>query len=148
MATPTKAAVDRLNVLWGALAKVAEKQHDRDGLADGAAHKLEVEITGKIDGRPVSAGFHGQLTVGYPSDRAPSVTPHVDSILALALSKLTASERVAFLGRLPELFGGDELPKIDESLVGEVKAAFKRLRDRKTSTIRGTVRCDHQMNEA
>lgn len=130
-------------VLFAALANVAAKEGDRDALADGAAHEVEIRVDAKIDGAKVALSEQGQLTVGYSSESSSSSGAPAEHVLALALAELakTKKSRDAWLENLPHAFelAGGKLPAADPELLSACARLFERLRSRKTITKRGSV---------
>lgn len=135
----TRAAV------FAALAKIAEKEGDRDQLVDGATHQVAIEILAKVDGVPFEANASAMLSVGHASTRASSTTPNVAHVLALVLGKLNAATRDKILSELPEDFerNGGLLPEVAETAIEAADNMLRRLRAKVQTTVRGSVSCKY-----
>lgn len=139
---------DAKNILMGALAKIASKEHVRDGLVDGAHHAVEVSISGEVDGQPVRLGVDASLTVGHGRTGSSSSTPNQTHLLALLLGMMNAATRAKVCRELPEKFAQrGELPSVGDLRLAQAKDLLERLRAKKTTDVRGVVSCPYTLTQ-
>lgn len=84
MATAVAAAA--LNAIAGRIA-------NRDCLAEGANHAVELKITGKVDGVPVEFSKCGILSVGNDNPSGTTKRPKLDRMLATAFDIMAKTRR-------------------------------------------------------
>lgn len=149
-ATHTKrAALQRLQaVLWASLAKIADKEQDRDKLQPGADHHVLVNVHASIDGELVQLQKHGHLKVGHDSESSSSSAPNADHLVGLLLGKIAKRTRDKLLDDLPAHFlEHGELPEVSKQLKATAKRLQDQLRAKKTVTKRGPVHFSEQTPE-
>jgi hypothetical protein len=131
---------DRRNLLWGALGKMAAKEHSRPALAVGAYKINEICITAKVAGRAVAVGGQAELTVNADSVRASSAAPPYADLVAHLLGLLTPTVRRIVLDELPDQFAREgAIPEVNEEHKQEADSLLVRLRARTTQNAAGAV---------
>lgn len=146
---PARAALE--NAAWQALSYVSSKQADRDALAPGAAHSIDLHVSGSVDGQPIDPiDIAGRLTVGHDSTRASSSTPNLPQVVAAILAKLNDATRAAILRDLPTEFAanGGSLPDVSVGAVAEAESLLAALKSSKQVNVRGQVRCEYSLSPA
>jgi hypothetical protein len=130
--------------VFAALGKVAEDEGDRDELADGAAHRFSLTISGDIDGHAFGQTFAGGLTVGHASNRASSTGPNQDHLLAYVLGKLNSATREKILrDTAAEFAAAGELPAVADANITAARDFRASLRQKVTQHVRGSVRVEY-----
>jgi hypothetical protein len=132
-------------VLWAAVADVAKREGNRDDLAGGGKHDVKLNVVGEVDGQPIAHVLAGVLTVNHDAERASSTGPKIEEVVALLLAKMGPKVRQALVAEIVNQFeAGGELPPTDETAVELATAMLARLRTKKTTTARGSVRFEYQ----
>lgn len=149
-ATACKPVAERPNLVglraavFAALGKVAEDEGDRDELADGAAHRFSLTISGDIDGHGFGQSFAGGLTVGHASNRASSTGPNQDHLLAYVLGKLNSATREKILrDTAAEFAAAGELPAVADTDIAAARDFRASLRQKVSQYVRGSVRVEY-----
>jgi hypothetical protein len=134
-------------VTWQALSYVAGKESDRDALEAGAAHQVDLHVSGTVDGLPVQQAFSGRLTVGQDGTRNSAVVPNLAHLIAAVLGKLNDATRAAVLRDLPAEFAanGGSLPELSVGLVAQADSLIKALKSTRNSAVRGAVKCEYRL---
>lgn len=136
------------HLLWAALEKIGHKELDSNVLPESTSHSVELEIHGTIDGRPISRSIQSVVSIGESQTKSSSVNPQMPELVAWILSKLNTATRSRILADLPEEFvelGG--MPESAPALVEEAKGMLKELRQTKTVTARGPIRCEYAIEQ-
>lgn len=135
------------NIAWKTLEKVAAKEQNRDEFVDGSQHKVNLEILGTVDGKPVFQRIASTLLIGHAQTKSSSVNPQVVELVAYILSKLNHSTRARLLQDIPTSFVENDfhIPEVDEELVVETRDMLKRLRRSVTVDARGPVHCEYEV---
>lgn len=145
-ATQAAAGGERPNLIelraavFAALGKIAGDEGERDDLTDGSAHTFELTVSGQIDGSQFNQSFAGGLTVGHASERASSVGPDQDHLLAYVLSKLNTATREAIYR---DTAAGGQLPAVDDAAIEAAKSFRAGLRQKVSQHVRGSVRVEY-----
>ncbi len=131
------------DMVWMALEKIAARQKDPDQLTAGARHVLDMQLSGRIDGRPFRQDIDAIITVGHPQTRSSSVNPQVSELLAFILGKLNHNTRTRILTDIPGEFEANDcrIPVTDASLVEAARRLLKQLRRVRSVQTRCPVRC-------
>ncbi len=134
-------------IAWHALLKTADKEAVRDDLEAGETHRIDLAVSGSIDGESFEQSISAILSVGHDSQRASSATPDVNCIVAAILAKLNTATREAILRDLPEQFAaaGCTLPDVPAGITEAATAMLVRLRAKKTTNVRGSVSCKYRL---
>ena len=135
-------------VAWATLAKAASKESNRDDLASGSSHTVNLKIDGDVDGTPFDQSLSAVITVGRDSVRAINATPSVSHVIASILAKLNSTMRKVILRNLPEEFerAGCALPQVPNTLVNETDQILKRLRAKRQIPVQDTATCMYELN--
>ena len=144
LANPQTSSNIKRHLFWAALNKIGQKELDTGKLPEATSHAVDLQITGSVDGHPVSQSIEAVVTIGERRTKSSSVNPQVPELVAWILSKLNTATRTRILADLPEEF--DELGEMPESnavLVDDAKSMLKKLRQTKTVDARGPIRCEH-----
>lgn len=132
------------HLIWAAMEKVGKKELDSDQLEEGTSHTVSMHIEGTIDEQPFSEIIESLVTIGYQQQKTSSVNPQVAELVAWILSKLNRATRNRILSDLPKEFEEqDAMPKSSKVLVDEVNHMLLQLRQTKTVTARGPIRCEY-----
>ena len=131
--------------IFAALGKIAGDEGERDDLTDGSAHTFELSVSGQIDGSQFGQAFAGRLTVGHASERASSVGPDQDHLLAYVLGKLNTATREAIYRDTASDFAaaGGQLPACDDAAIEAAKSFRAGLRQKVSQHVRGSVRVEY-----
>lgn len=141
-------------VLLAATAKYADKEFERDQLAEGSKLAVGVSLLGTIDGKQISDEFEGTLTVGFNQESASSSACSTPELLAVLIERYVDGDRQAkVFDELPALFDkcGGKLPieQLKEpALVERCDALVKKLRAKTTITRKGNVTLNYTRGEA
>jgi hypothetical protein len=135
------------HVVWAAMEKVGHKQLKPKMLAEGSRHLVALRVEGEVDGVPFRQKLTSVVTIGHEQEKTSSVNPQVPELVAYILSKLNSATRDRLLSNIPNEFveNGNQLPKPSLVLVDEAKQMLKQLRETKTVTARGPIRCNYTM---
>ncbi len=135
------------SVVFAAMEKVGAKQKKPDHLADGASHSVRMLIKGEVDGQLFEQSIVSIVSIGHRQEKSSSVNPQVAELIAYMLSKLNTATRERILADVPSEFrdNGQQLPELSKELVNAAKAMLKQLRETKTVTARGPVRCEYTL---
>ena len=135
------------NIAWKTLEKVAAKEQNRDEFVDGTQHKVNLEILGTVNGRPVFQRIASTLLIGHAQTKSSSVNPQVVELVAYILSKLNQSTRDRILNDIPSAFVENEyhIPETDEELVAQSREMLKQLRRSVTVNARGPIHCEYEI---
>ena len=135
------------HIVWAAMEKIGSKQFKPDMVADGSRHKVDLTVEGQVDGQPFKQQLAAVVAIGHESEKSSSINPQVPELVAYILSKLNTATRSRILSDIPQEFIDNEnqLPASNPVLVHEAKRMLKKLRQTKTVTARGPVRCEYSM---
>ena len=135
------------HVVWAAMEKVGHKQLKPKMLAEGSRHMVALRVEGEVDGVPFRQSLTSVVSIGYEKEKSSSVNPQVPELVAYILSKLNSSTRNRILNDIPDEFveNGNQLPTPSPVLVDEARHMLKRLRQTRTVTARGPIRCEYSM---
>lgn len=135
------------HVVWAMMEKVGRKQVNPDMIADGSRHRVDLKLEGLVDGQPFRQQVTSVVTIGHEQQKSSSVTPQVPELVAYILSKLNSATRSRILSDIPSEFSENEnqLPESDPALVEEARQMLKSLRQNKTVTARGPIRCEYTL---
>lgn len=144
--TPEAKAAALENVLWATLASCASKRQNRDGLAAGERHEVELHVSGSIGDQWVEREISGELLVNHDQQCASSVAPDYGRLIGLLLEEIPIRRRLRFVSDLPtRLVEDGELPAPKDPETESLADLFlKSLRQQKTTTRRGSVRFEAQ----
>lgn len=134
MARMTTADKDRLrarsakqNILWAALAKLAESEYNRDDLVAGQ-HEVAILIEAEVDGTPLSESAETSVAIQGGGVYHPSIKAPADHLLAILWSKLPETIRLQLAADLPPYYEEHkELPAVDEVHMVAIASLTKRL---------------------
>ena len=135
------------HVVWAAMAKIGSKQFNPDKVAEDTRHSVDLKIEGMVNGHPFKQNVSSIVAFGKEVEKSSSINPQVPELVAYILSKLNSATKSRILDDIPQEFIDNEnqLPVSDPFLVVEVKEMLKKLRQTKTVTARGPVRCEYWM---
>lgn len=130
------------NVLYTALGSWASKNSDRKMLAAGERHEIAITIAGYVDDQWIEEDLIGSLLVNHDQEIASSLAPDYQKLIALLLSKIPATRRLALVADVQQAFQDHgEIPAPDDATLEIVAEGFlKKLRQKKTTTRKGSVR--------
>lgn len=134
---------DLRHLLWAAMEKVGKKELDTEKLTDGTSHSVSMVINGTIDERPFVETIESLVSIGHQHQKTSSVNPQVAELVAWILSKLNRATRDRILTDLPQEFAENGMPQSSKVLVDEVHQMLLQLRQQKTVTARGPIRCEY-----
>lgn len=123
--------------------KIGKKELDSDQLEEGTSHTVSMHIEGTIDEQPFTEIIESLVTIGYQQEKTSSVNPQVAKLIAWILSKLNRATRNRILSDLPQEFEERGMPASTRALVDEVNHMLLQLRQTKTVTARGPIRCEY-----
>ena len=130
--------------VFAALGKVADSESCRDDLEDGAKHEFHLTISGVVNGCGFEQSFAGDLSVGHASERASSVGPNQDHLLAYVLSKMNHQTREKILRETASDFAEHgELPAVADEQLKAAKEFRGELRQKVSQHVRGSVRVNY-----
>ena len=124
--------------------KIGQKEVDSKKLVESSTHRANLQVHGTIDGQPISESIDSVLSIGNSQTKSSSVNPQMPQMVAWILSKLNAATRNRILDDLPLEFvelGG--MPEASKEQVNQAKDLLKELRQTKTVTAKGAVRCEY-----
>ncbi len=132
------------HVVWAAMEKVGQKKLNSKMLVQDSRHLVTIRVEGDVDGIPFRQKLTSVVTIGQEQEKSSSVTPQVPQPVAYILSKLNAVTRERILSDIPKEFceNGNRLPTANVALVDDTKQMLKKLRESKTVTARGPIRCE------
>ncbi len=146
--SPQTVSQQALSAAWAALNKVSDKESVRDDLRPGSKQQFALNVTGHVDGTPVSQSVSGVLSVGCDVKKASSRNPAPAHVLAVVVEKLNEATRKKVLAELPTAFArfastgsNSDLPEVDELIVHQADQVLAALRSTKRTTAKGAVRC-------
>jgi hypothetical protein len=144
---PSLDSLEQADIVWAMLGKIGSKQADREKLADGGQHSMRLLISGEIDGQIFEQSLVGNLSIGHAQQRATSATPQLPQLLAYILGKLNAATRDRILVDVPHDFreNGQQLPEVDTEMLKQTERLLSQLRQSKTVTARGNLRCEYTL---
>jgi len=148
LAKPHASSAIMAHLLWAAIEKIGHKELDSNVLPESTSHSVDLRIDGTIDGRPISRSIQSVVAIGESQTKSSSVNPQVAELVAWILGKLNTATRSRILADLPEEFvelGG--MPEASPALVEEAGAMLKKLRQTKTVTARGPIRCEYAIEQ-
>ena len=131
------------HLVWAAMEKIGKKELDSEQLDEGTSHTVSMHIEGTIDEKPFTEIIESLVTIGYQQEKTSSVNPQVAELIAWILSKLNRATRDRILSDLPQEFEEHGMPSSGKVLVDEVKQMLQQLRQVKTVTARGPIRCEY-----
>lgn len=131
------------HLVWAAMEKIGRKELESDLLQEGTSHTVSMHIEGTVDEQPFTEIIESLVTVGYKQQKTSSVNPQVAELIAWILSKLNRATRNRILSDLPQEFEEHGMPISSKTLVDEVNHMLLRLRQTKTVTARGPIRCEY-----
>jgi len=130
-------------LIWAAMEKVGKKELDSDQLEQGTSHTVSMHIEGTVDEQPFTEIIESLVTIGHEQQKTSSVNPQVAELIAWILSKLNRATRNRILSNLPKEFEERGMPESSQVLVDEVNHMLLQLRQTKTVTARGPIRCEY-----
>ena len=138
------------HMVWAALEKIGGKEKKPALLAAGAQHDVHLKLAGTVDGQSFEQSIHSIVSIGHAQQRASSVNPQVPELIAYILGKLNTATRNRILADIPTEFqeNDHQLPDAGPVLVDEAKHLLQQLRQTKTVTARGAIRCQYTRSEA
>ena len=146
--TPKTSTSMQHHLLWAAMLKIGQKEFDSKQVQESTTHSIDLQITGKINGRPISESIESVVSIGESQEKSSSVNPQMPQLVAWILSKLNTATRTRILEDLPSEFVElGAMPESDEHLVNDTKSLLKQLRQVKTVTARGPIRCQYTVQE-
>ncbi len=138
------------NIAWKTLEKVAAKEQNRDELSDGHSHRVDLEILGTVDGKPVFQKISSVLSVGHAITKSSSVNPQIVELVGYILGKLNQATRERILADIPADFADNDnrLPETDTDRTEEARQFLKALRRCVSVKSRGPVKCEYTVEVA
>ena len=135
------------SVIWAAMEKIGSKQMKSENLAEGSKHEIQLKVSGTVDGQSFEQSISSIVAIGHEQVRASSVNPQVPELLAYLLGKLNTATRNKILTDVPTDFRNNDnrLPEPCPVLLDDARQMLKTLRQTKTVTARGTVRCEYSL---
>lgn len=132
------------HVVWAAMEKVGQKKLKPKMLKEDSRHLVALRVEGEVDGIPFRQCLTSIVSIGQEQEKSSSVTPQVPILVAYILSKLNSATRDRLLSDIPEDFleNDNQLPDVDAGVLDEAKQMLKKLRNSKTVTARGPIRCE------
>lgn len=138
-------------VLLAAVTKYADKEYERDQLAEGSKHELALAISGTIGGKAIDDQFAGTLTVGFDQETASSSACKSEQLVAWILDRyVDAAAQQRLFDELPTLFdkhGGVPVADLEPGLVERCDTLCKKLRAKTTITRKGNVTLNYTRGE-
>lgn len=132
MKTPAIDSELAIAIAYHVLAKHGDRKSDRNTLAEGAEHKIELQLSGTIDGTRVELPIEGNLVVGQDNPTGTTYLPKEKAILCAALDIMAKTRRERLVESLK-----DGVPDPDPEMLGLVEAIRQRLKT--TGNKRGSV---------
>lgn len=133
------------HLAWAAMEKIGKKELDPKALSQGTSHTVSLQIAGLIDEQPFTETIESIISVGHEQQKTSSVNPQVAELIAWILSKLNSATRDRILSDLPEEFATHGMPESSPSFVDDVNHMLLQLRQVKTVTARGPIRCEYAL---
>lgn len=132
---------------WAGIAKVCEKEFNREEIGDGQSKHVDLHIAARIDGQVFQQNLSVDLTVGHGSERATSQTPQANVLIGYLLSKMNEATREAVLRDLPEQFdpaAENGYPEFDAAISEASNAMLKKLRAKVRVEVSGSISCQYE----
>ena len=132
----------RLAAALGFVHKVAEREFDRDDVADGSHHEIAATLVVTVDGQAqIVRNWEGTVDTGYSYVKADSIGAKAAEVLAYVAGKLSARKRAELYAEMAEVYAanGHTLP-VTEEAVAEAEEAMSRLRQTRDKVYRGNFR--------
>ena len=146
LANPQSRCQSSINrhLIWAAMEKIGKKELDSDSLREGSSHTVSMQIEGTVDQQPFSETIESLVSIGFRQQKTSSVNPQVAELIAWILGKLNRATRDRILLDLPQEFEIEgAMPESSPTLIDEVNQMLLQLRQTKTVTARGPIRCEY-----
>lgn len=131
------------SVAFHAITKRLAKLADRDQLAGGDSHQVDLTIVGHVDGKanPVDERVVGTLAVNHDSSSQSSVACDAEHLVAFLLDALTPAKRRSIVGTLPKRYldNENELPAVGDEVRSQAAQLLKELRSTRSTSKRGSI---------
>ena len=122
------------------LSKLLAKQWQTKYLKPGKSHRVELQIAGKVDGKPIEPlSVNGILSTGHPSTRSTNVTPKAAAIVAALLPSIPKTRRQKAFDAIAEQFKAEKAIKPSADDLETAQAFLKRLSIQKSSNVGAPV---------
>lgn len=130
--------------VWKYVGKLAEDSFERNQMAAGAKHFVELRVDARVDGKPFRHESKGTVVVGKDFEKATSVGATAVQVLAYLLAKVNAAQRNATLAELAEVYERNQcqLP-VSEDDLALAELCMEKLRRKHTTTQKGAVKVSY-----